>query len=92
MQKYQENSKNRRRHRKRFDYHADSKAARLRKGIDSYERCIYIHGTAEEHLIGRPASHGCIRMRNRDIIELFALVPGGTLVKIVRRWKMVDRG
>ncbi|MBA7499154.1 hypothetical protein ES705_04097 [subsurface metagenome] len=62
------------------------------KGIDSYERCIYIHGTAEEHLIGRPASHGCIRMRNRDIIELFALVPGGTLVKIVRRWKMVDRG
>lgn len=55
------------------------------KGIDSYERCIYIHGTAEEHLIGRPASHGCIRMRNRDIIELFALVPGGTLVKIVRR-------
>jgi len=56
------------------------------KGIDSYKRCIYIHGTAEEHLIGKPASHGCIRMKNRDVIELFDLVTRGTLVKIVRRW------
>lgn len=55
------------------------------KGIDSYKRCIYIHGTAEEHLIGKPASHGCIRMKNRDVIELFDLVTRGTLVKIVRR-------
>ena len=52
------------------------------KGIDSYKRCIYIHGTAEEHLIGKPASHGCIRMKNREIIELFNLVKRGTLVYI----------
>ncbi len=52
------------------------------KRIDTYERCIYIHGTAEEHLIGKPASHGCIRMKNRDIAELFNEVPRGTLVDI----------
>ncbi len=44
------------------------------KGIDSRERYIYIHGTAEEGLIGIPASDGCIRMYNRDVIELFDLV------------------
>ena len=43
-------------------------------GIDSRERYIYIHGTAEEGLIGKPASDGCIRMYNRDVIELFDLV------------------
>jgi lipoprotein-anchoring transpeptidase ErfK/SrfK len=52
------------------------------KGIDSYRRCIYIHGTPVEDLIGKPASHGCIRMRNRDVIELFDLVARGTLVDI----------
>lgn len=51
-------------------------------GIDSFKRCIYIHGTPEEHLIGMQASHGCIRMKNRHIIELFDLVKRGTLVKI----------
>lgn len=55
------------------------------KRIDTYERCIYIHGTAEEHLIGKPASHGCIRMKNRDIAELFDLVPRGTRVLISRQ-------
>lgn len=54
------------------------------KGIDSFKRCIYIHGTPEEWLIGRPASHGCIRMKNRDIIELFNLVRKNTLVEIRR--------
>ena len=54
------------------------------KGIDSFQRCIYIHGTPEEKLIGKPASHGCIRMRNRDIIELFNYVKRNTLVKINR--------
>jgi lipoprotein-anchoring transpeptidase ErfK/SrfK len=44
------------------------------QGIDSYERCIYLHGTNEEHRIGTPASHGCIRMRNRDVIDLFQSV------------------
>ena len=44
------------------------------KGIDSKGRYIYIHGTAEEGLIGKPASDGCIRMYNKDVIELFDLV------------------
>lgn len=52
------------------------------KGIDSHARYIYIHGTPEEGLIGQPASHGCIRMYNRDVIELFDAVQEGTLVEI----------
>ncbi len=51
-------------------------------GIDSYLRNIYIHGTSEEGLIGTPASHGCIRMKNKDVIELFDLIPIGTQVEI----------
>lgn len=43
-------------------------------GIDSRSRYIYIHGTAEEGLIGKPASDGCIRMYNSDAIDLFELV------------------
>jgi len=39
--------------------------------IDSYSRYIYIHGTAHEDKIGTPDSHGCIRMNNDDVIELF---------------------
>jgi len=46
------------------------------------ERYVYIHGTNQEHLIGQPASHGCIRLRNRDVAELFSLVPEGTEVEI----------
>ena len=45
-------------------------------------RCIYIHGTNQEELIGTPASHGCIRMSNIDVIELFDLTPLDTLVSI----------
>lgn len=52
------------------------------EGINSYNRYIYIHGTPEEGLIGTPTSHGCIRMKNKDIIELFDLVSQGTLVII----------
>ena len=46
------------------------------------ERYVYIHGTNQEHLIGQPASHGCIRLRNADVIELFGLVPEGAEVEI----------
>lgn len=53
------------------------------KGIDSFQRYIYIHGTAEEGRIGRPASKGCIRMRNADVIELYDLLETGTLVDIL---------
>lgn len=50
--------------------------------VDSYDRWIYIHGTADEASLGIPCSHGCIRMRNRDVVELFDEVPIGTLVVI----------
>tara|TARA_Y100000590_G_C15651110_1_gene988792 strand:- start:792 stop:1325 length:534 start_codon:yes stop_codon:yes gene_type:complete len=50
--------------------------------VDSYDRYIYIHGTQEEGLIGSKASHGCIRMFNHDVIELYNLVKKGTKVNI----------
>lgn len=46
-------------------------------------RCIYIHGTPEERTIGRPASYGCIRMKARDVVALFNMVPVGAFVQIV---------
>ena len=49
----------------------------------AYARNIYIHGTPEERNIGRPASYGCIRMRSRDVIELYDLVGVGARVKVV---------
>ncbi len=42
--------------------------------LDSYDRRIYIHGTAEEGLIGKPASHGCVRLKNKDVMDLFDLL------------------
>jgi lipoprotein-anchoring transpeptidase ErfK/SrfK len=45
-------------------------------------RYIYFHGTNREDLIGTPASHGCVRLRNEDMEELFDLVPEGTPVVI----------
>ena len=53
------------------------------KDIDSYKRYIYIHGTSEEGKIGKPASHGCIRMKNKDVIDLFKEVSIGTFVLIL---------
>jgi hypothetical protein len=50
--------------------------------VDTMRRYIYIHGTPREDLIGQPASHGCIRMRNDDIVELFDRVAVGTRVLI----------
>tara|TARA_Y100000741_G_scaffold214519_1_gene163436 strand:+ start:297 stop:863 length:567 start_codon:yes stop_codon:yes gene_type:complete len=52
------------------------------KGIDSFQRYIYIHGTHEEGLIGKKASHGCIRMFNRDVVSLYEYVEEGTKVYI----------
>jgi L,D-transpeptidase YbiS len=46
------------------------------------DRFIYIHGTRHEHKIGTPDSHGCIRMRNADVVDLFDLVDEGTPVAI----------
>lgn len=50
--------------------------------VDSFERYIYIHGTDEEGRLGQPASQGCIRMRNQDVIDLYERVGIGTLVVI----------
>src|SRR5881398_1142976 len=49
----------------------------------AFQRCIYIHGTPEEKKIGRPASYGCIRMKSRDVAELYDRVPIGALVQII---------
>lgn len=51
--------------------------------VDSMRRFIYIHGTPERDKIGTPASHGCIRMRCEDLMELFEIVPCFTQVDIV---------
>jgi len=53
------------------------------KGIDSFDRYIYIHGTSEEGRLGKPASHGCIRMKNKEVIDLYKIVEVGTLVLIL---------
>ena len=50
--------------------------------VDSFKRFIYIHGTHEEGLIGMKASHGCIRMLNHDVLELFKIIPLKTTVNI----------
>lgn len=51
--------------------------------VDTMRRYIYLHGTGEDQPMGVPLSHGCVRMRNRDIVELFELVAAGTPVEIV---------
>lgn len=51
-------------------------------GCDSMRRYIYIHGTPDSEPMGVPRSHGCIRMRNADVVDLFGQVPVGTPVDI----------
>ena len=53
-----------------------------KRNANTHARFIYIHGTKHEDKIGRPDSHGCIRMRDDDVIELFDLVDEDTLVTI----------
>jgi lipoprotein-anchoring transpeptidase ErfK/SrfK len=50
---------------------------------DTMRRYIYIHGTPDETPMGKPGSHGCVRMRNADLLELFELVPAGIAVDIL---------
>lgn len=50
--------------------------------VDTFRRYIYLHGTPDVAALGRPASHGCVRMRNEDVIELFDLVSAGTDVEL----------
>ncbi|MDD4978452.1 MAG: L,D-transpeptidase [Gallionella sp.] len=50
---------------------------------DTMRRYIYIHGTPDSVTLGVPGSHGCIRMANADLIELFDLVSAGITVEII---------
>ncbi|MBV1871334.1 MAG: L,D-transpeptidase [Gammaproteobacteria bacterium] len=50
--------------------------------VDSMRRYIYIHGTPDTEPMGKPASHGCIRMANKDLLELYDLVKPGCSVEI----------
>jgi len=52
---------------------------------NAYSRCIYIHGTAAENEVGTESSYGCVRMKSRDVIELFERVGWGASVEIVNR-------
>ena len=49
---------------------------------DTMRRYIYIHGTPDSTLLGKPGSHGCVRMRNAELADLFELVEAGTGVEI----------
>jgi lipoprotein-anchoring transpeptidase ErfK/SrfK len=49
----------------------------------AFSRCIYIHGTPQEKIIGRPASYGCIRMKSNDVTALYERLPIGAFVQIV---------
>ncbi len=50
--------------------------------VDTMRRYIYIHGSPDEDVMGIPGSHGCVKMKNTDLIELFDIVPTGTKVMI----------
>lgn len=50
--------------------------------VDTMRRYIYLHGTPDITKLGAPGSHGCVRMNNNDIIELFDTVPAGVVVEI----------
>jgi lipoprotein-anchoring transpeptidase ErfK/SrfK len=50
---------------------------------DTMRRYIYIHGTPDSARLGIPGSHGCIRMHNADLVELFDMVSTGTTVEII---------
>ncbi len=49
---------------------------------NTHERYIYLHGTNQEEQIGTPASHGCLRLRNLDMIDLFDRVDEGDFLEI----------
>ncbi|MDH5191391.1 MAG: L,D-transpeptidase [Gammaproteobacteria bacterium] len=51
--------------------------------VDTMRRFIYIHGVPDDEPIGMPNSHGCVRMRNTDVIQLFDQVEAGTPVNII---------
>ena len=54
-----------------------------RSNANAFNRCIYIHGTPEEKIIGKPASYGCVRMSSKDVAEVYAQIQIGALVRII---------
>lgn len=50
--------------------------------VDTMQRYVYIHGSPDSVEMGKPGSHGCVRMRNADIVALFDMVPTGSSVTI----------
>lgn len=54
-----------------------------KENANAFNRCIYIHGTAEEKTIGKPASYGCVRMCSKDVTQVYAQLQLGALVKII---------
>ena len=52
--------------------------------VDTQRRFIYIHGAPDSHTMGQPSSHGCIKMRNSDLLTLFEFVRTGTEVNIIQ--------
>ena len=53
--------------------------------VDTHARYVYIHGTGAQTSIGRPASHGCVHLRDRDLVTLFDNTPSGTMVWIAEK-------
>jgi len=49
---------------------------------NAFQRCIYIHGTPQESLLGKPVSYGCIRMSSSDVVKVYGIVGNGTQVEI----------
>ena len=64
------------------------------KNKNAYGRCIYIHGTAAERDLGKPASYGCVRMKSKDVIDLHDRVGVGSKVFVVQKglWRDVEKG
>lgn len=59
-------------------------SGKQRNNRNAYGRFIYIHGTPEEHTIGRPRSYGCIRMKSRDVINLYGHLAVGSRVDVIK--------
>jgi lipoprotein-anchoring transpeptidase ErfK/SrfK len=54
-----------------------------RENANAFNRCIYIHGTPEEKIIGKPASYGCVRMCSKDVADVYSQIEIGALVRII---------
>lgn len=63
----------------------------LGEGVDTFNRYIYIHGTPDKNPMGVAQSHGCIRMHNQELIELFEYIPQNTLVYISEKALELDK-